>query len=75
MKEVSIQAGELVGILYDALLNEYQNPEDEETLEDLNTLSVRLVFCFYAEDSGLFGRARMFHDYLKNIKALILEQL
>ncbi len=70
MKEVSIQAGELVGILYDALLNEYQNPEDEETLEDLNTLSVRLVFCFYAEDSGLFGRARMFHDYLKKHKGI-----
>ena len=70
MKEVSIQAGELVGILYDALLEEYQNPEDEETLEDLNTLSVRLVFCFYAEDSGLFGRPRMFYDYLKKHKGI-----
>ena len=65
MKTVSLKAGELVGKLYDALLNEYQNPEDEKTLEDLNTLSVRLVFCFYAEDSGLFGRPRMFYDYLK----------
>lgn len=64
MKEISIQAGEIVGILYDALLKEYKNPEDEKTLKDLNTLSVRLVFCFYAEDSGLFGRHRMFHNYL-----------
>lgn len=70
MKNVSLQAGELVGKLYDALLNEYQNPEDEKTLEDLNTLSVRLVFCFYAEDSGLFGRPRMFHDYLKKHKGI-----
>ncbi|MCA9766696.1 MAG: class I SAM-dependent DNA methyltransferase [Carnobacterium sp.] len=69
-KEVSIKAGELVGILYDALLKEYQNPEDEETLKDLNTLSVRLVFCFYAEDSGLFGRQRMFHDYLEKHKGI-----
>ena len=69
-KEVSIKAGELVGVLYDALLEEYQNPEDEKTLEDLNTLCVRLVFCFYAEDSGLFGRRSMFHDYLIKHKGI-----
>lgn len=63
--EVSIQAGELVGILYDALLRQYKNPKDEETLKDLNVLCVRLVFCFYAEDAGLFGRHNMFHDYLR----------
>lgn len=66
MKEISIQAGEIVGNLYDALLKEYKNPKDEKTLKDLNTLSVRLVFCLYAEDSGLFGRHRMFHNYLTN---------
>lgn len=63
--EVSIQAGELVGTLYDALLKQYNNPQDENTLRDLNILCVRLVFCFYAEDAGLFGRHNMFHDYLK----------
>ena len=62
--EVSIQAGELVGLLYDALLKQYQDPNDEETLKHLNILCVRLVFCFYAEDSGLFGKHNMFHDYL-----------
>lgn len=62
--EVSIQAGELVGLLYDALLDEYNNPEDEKTLRDLNILCVRIVFCLYAEDAGLFGRKGMFHDYL-----------
>lgn len=66
--EVSIQAGELVGVLYDALLKQYQNPNNEETLKDLNILCVRLVFCFYAEDAGLFGRHHMFHDYLKIYK-------
>ena len=44
--EVSLKAGELVGVLYDALLKEYQDPEDEETLKSLNILCVRLVFCF-----------------------------
>lgn len=66
--EVSIKAGELVGVLYDALLKQYQNPEDEKILKDLNILCVRLVFCFYAEDAGLFGRHNMFHDYMRTYK-------
>ena len=64
--EVSIKAGELVGTLYDALLKQYKDPSDEEILKNLNILCVRLVFCFYAEDVGLFGRHNMFYDYLKN---------
>ena len=64
--EVSIKAGELVGTLYDALLRQYNNPDDEEVLKNLNILCVRLVFCFYAEDVGLFGRHNMFHDYLRS---------
>jgi type I restriction-modification system DNA methylase subunit len=63
--QVSIQAGELVGVLYDALLKQYQDPDDEESLKDLNILCVRLVFCLYAEDAGLFGRHNMFHDYMQ----------
>lgn len=66
--EVSIKAGELVGVLYDALLKQYQDPEDSKTLQDLNVLCVRLVFCFYAEDAGLFGKHNMFHDYLSKFK-------
>ena len=62
--EISLKAGEIVGFLYDALLKEYNNPEDPQTLKDLNILCVRLVFCFYAEDAGLFGHHNMFHDYL-----------
>ena len=62
--EVSIQAGELVGRLYDEILKLYINPENEETLKSLNMLCVRLVFCLYAEDSGIFGKRLIFHDYL-----------
>lgn len=62
--EISIQAGELVGKLYDEILKLYINPENEETLKSLNMLCVRLVFCLYAEDAGIFGRRLMFHDYL-----------
>ena len=62
--EVSIQAGDIVGLLYDAFLKQYKNPEREETLKSLNVLCVRLVFCLYAEDAGIFGRRAMFHDYM-----------
>lgn len=62
--EASIKAGELVGVLYDALLKQYAPPHNEDILKDLNILCVRLVFCFYAEDAGLLGRHNMFHDYL-----------
>lgn len=63
--EISIKAGELVGVLYDEILKQYKNPDDEETLKSLNMLCVRLVFCLYAEDSGLFGGHLKFHNYIK----------
>ena len=65
--EVSLQAGEIVGVLYDALLKQYKDPESEETLKSLNALCVRLVFCLYAEDAGIFGGGhKMFQSYLRN---------
>ncbi|WP_308573288.1 type IIL restriction-modification enzyme MmeI [uncultured Eubacterium sp.] len=67
--EISIKAGEIVGRLYDALRQQYLNPDDESSLKSLNVLCVRLVFCFYAEDAGVFGKHLMFHDYLKEFDA------
>ena len=67
--EISLQAGELVGVLYDALLKQYKDPGDPETLKSLNKLCVRLVFCLYAEDAGIFGNKSMFHDYLEQYSA------
>ena len=63
--EISLQAGDLVGVLYDALLKQYKTPDDPETLKSLNKLCVWLVFCLYAEDAGIFGGKSMFHDYLE----------
>lgn len=65
--EISLQAGELVGVLYDELLKQYKAPDDPDTLKSLNKLCVRLVFCLYAEDAGIFGGKSMFHDYLRDI--------
>ena len=64
--EVSIQAGSIVGALYDELLKQYDNPENEDSLKSLNMLCVRLVFCLYAEDAGIFGSHNKFHNYLRN---------
>lgn len=76
--EISLQAGDLVGRLYDALLKQYNSPASEEELRSLNMLCVRLVFCLYAEDAGIFGSHTMFHDYLssfqpKNIRKALID--
>lgn len=60
--EVSMQAGEIVGHIYDALLTQYDD-NSPEALRWLNILCVRIVFCLYAEDAGIFSRDQ-FHDYL-----------
>ena len=60
--EVSIQAGEIVGKIYEALLKQYDD-NSPEALRWLNILCVRIVFCLYAEDAGVFSHDQ-FHDYL-----------
>lgn len=67
--EVSIAAGEIVGLLYDEFAKQYANPSSERAMKSLNVLCVRLVFCLYAEDAGIFGRHGMFHDYLAEFDA------
>ena len=67
--DVSIKAGELVGVLYDLLIKQYKNPNDPFSLRSLNMLCVRLVFCLYAEDAGVFGKRNAFHDYMKQFEA------
>ena len=67
--EVSIQAGEIVGVLYDRILAQYKDPQNPESQKALNKLCVRLVFCLYAEDAGLFGSKNLFHDYMAQFPA------
>lgn len=65
--EVSIQAGELIGKIYDELLEQFGD-SDEVTLRQLNILCVRLVFLLYAEDAGVY-RHNQFYDYLIGVDA------
>ena len=67
-EQISLKAGELVGKLYDALYKEYINP-DESSFRSLNILCVRIVFCLYAEDAGLFETRTAFEDYIKSFSA------
>lgn len=67
--EVSIKAGEIVGVLYDKILAQYKDPSNLESQKALNKLCVRLVFCLYAEDAGIFGNKNMFHDYMAQFSA------
>lgn len=76
--QISFEAGQIVGKIYDSLVKQYlfidekdedNNPTERAVKEQqsLNKLCVRLVFCLYAEDAGLFARKDQFHDYLKNL--------
>ena len=71
-EELSFKAGELVGKLYDAISQQYIDLKNEQSQKDLNELCVRLVFCLYAEDAGLFGKKNIFHDYLAKYEDLSL---
>ena len=65
--DVSIQAGEIVGLLYDAFREQLNGEETPEDLHNLNVLCVRLVFCLYAEDAGIFGKDQ-FVEYLQTFR-------
>ena len=69
---VSMQAGEIVGRIYDAMLKQYGDNTDE-TLRWLNILCVRIVFCLYAENAGIFHHDQ-FHDFLAGYNANDLRQ-
>lgn len=65
--QVSMQAGEIVGKIYEALLKQYDD-DSPEALRWLNILCVRIVFCLYAEDASVFTHDQ-FHDYLARYEA------
>ncbi|MBR3541309.1 MAG: class I SAM-dependent DNA methyltransferase [Bacteroidales bacterium] len=65
--QVSLDAGKIVGRIYEALLNQYDDASPE-ALRWLNILCVRLVFCLYAEDAGIFAHDQ-FHNYLVKFDA------
>ncbi len=57
---VNIAAAERVGLLHDALA------ASGYTGHDLEQFLVRIVFCFFADDTGIFEPRDIFLDYLEN---------
>lgn len=72
--KISMKAGDLVGEIYNELLKQYKDPSNQHSTQSINQLCVRIVFCLYAEDSGIFGRHDMFHDYLNRFQAEDIRQ-
>ena len=69
-KQISIAAGGLVKKIYNELADifaKYDQAEDEKIKHSINILCVRLVFCLYAEDAGLFPTKEQFYNYLEPI--------
>lgn len=74
-KELSVQAGKIVGDLYKAFEGQYRNIDtDPQEQKSLNVLIVRLVFLLYAEDAGLLHKHNAFGDYLQQFKASQMRQ-
>lgn len=69
---ISLEAGSLVGKLYDSLRKQYLNPDEESVSRNLNILCVRIIFCLYAEDAGLFDTKTAFEDYIRSCKPKFL---
>ena len=63
--ELSVKAGSVVDKLYDTLKHNYLNPDNEDSLKDLSKLCVRLVFCLYAESAGIFGKHKIFTNFIE----------
>ena len=70
-KEISITAGKIIGNIYNLLLDEFTKKgitPSENDLNDINIVCVRLVFCLYAEDSGMFNERQQFGNFLVKYK-------
>jgi hypothetical protein len=68
-KQISMEAGAVIGTLHTALMSRYLNPDSPESQHALNVLCVRLVFCLFADDAGLFGMKGVFSTYVKSLPA------
>ncbi|MCL2807504.1 MAG: hypothetical protein FWD27_04980 [Coriobacteriia bacterium] len=65
-KQLNLEAARLIGEVYESIRHQYHDPEASR--HNLAVLMVRILFCFYAEDSGFFEK-NLFYNYLKEIPA------
>ena len=58
--DVSIEASEIMGEIYDTL-QESGYPE-----KDIGTLLTRLTYCLFADDTGIFEPKHILQNYIEN---------
>jgi len=57
--EADVKSAEMMAKIYDDI-RRYNDITDEETIKNINIFMTRLLFCFFAEDTGLFPKRGMF---------------
>ena len=62
--EADVKSAELMAKLYDDI-RRYNNIRDPQTVHALNVFMSRLLFCFFAEDTGLFPGENLFTNTIK----------
>jgi hypothetical protein len=60
-----VKAAKHLAKIYDAVIADNPEWKDPKYRHNLNTFLARLLFCLYAEDTGIFG-ARIFEDTIGN---------
>lgn len=79
-RQLSVDAGNLVAKIYDSLATAYSrgrnvDVNDPKIQRSLNMLIVRLVFLFYADDTGILGETNMFQHLLEGQKPEDIRQV
>ena len=62
--EADVKSAELMAKLFDDI-RRYNDIRDPQTVHELNVFMSRLLFCFFAEDTGLFPEDNLFTNTLK----------
>lgn len=62
--EADVKSAELMAKLFDDI-RRYNNIRDPQTVHALNVFMSRLLFCFFAEDTGLFPQENLFTNTLR----------
>lgn len=62
--EADVKSAEMMARIYDDI-RRYNDVHDEQQIHYLNLFMSRLLFCYFAEDTGLFPEANMFSNALK----------
>lgn len=72
-RQLSEKAGILVANLHNAIAAQYADPDAPGSHHSLAVLTVRFVFCLYAEDAGLFPQSA-FSRYIESFDAARLRR-